>query len=283
MITKEMIEKAHEAFNQFDKVQPKIIPTPTRMFEVGDECRVGNLDDCIIAEVLHGGKAYRVEFIRMDNNYGNPISSPGTLIWWWFDVNKLDSGNTGAPIFFAERLPGQLSTMDLSSLFHMMGHSGIVCDPRYQRDYVWNAENQEALIDSIFNQIGIGSLIFSRHAGYNYKDSEEVVTYINLDGNEVKIPKKNDYTSAVIDGQQRLTTLWRFYTNQFQYRGHYFTDLDFRDQHNFVNSQLSVRIFDEEDVPYKEVLHMFVKVNRGVPQDETHLLKATEQLDKLDG
>jgi len=281
-ITQEMIDKALKDFRGFDKVNPDIIPTPTRFYNVDDECAMGALEDCVVKEVLHDGKAYRIECISVDHNYGNPIRTPKTLCRWWFDIEDKVRASKTADELFAPRLPGQIQTSSLDSLVHMMAHSGLVCDPRYQRDYVWNDDNQEALIDSIFNRIGIGSLIFSRNAGYLDRENEELVTYINLDGDEVQIPKNTDYTCAVIDGQQRLTTVWRFYTNQFTYKGRYFKDLCFHDQGNFHSTLLAYRLFDADSVNYKEVLRMFIRTNRGVPQDEKHLDKVKKQLEKLE-
>jgi hypothetical protein len=133
----------------------------------------------------------------------------------------------------------------------------------------------------MFNRVLIGSLIFSRHAGYHHDDSDETVKYINLDGDEVEILRRKDYTAAVIDGQQRMTTIWRFMTNQFTYRGRYWKDLCFRDQVEFKSINVSTRTFDEEDVPYEAVLRMFIKTNKGVPQDEAHLKGVSDQLTNL--
>ena len=78
-----------------------------------------------------------------------------------------------------------------------------------------------------------------------------------------------------------VTTIWRFVTNQFTYMGRYWKDLSFRDQIDFTGTMFSTRTFDEEDVPYEDVLSMFIKVNKGVPQDATHLDAVSEQLDDL--
>lgn len=280
MITKKDIETAYARFNDFDRVDPLIIPRPTRMFEVGEECQVGNLDNCVIAEILFDGKAYRIDHNRITTRE-QPNTVPVTGIWWWFDVEYRVRANNDNPELFSDYLPGQLTTCSLGSFIHMMGHSGLVCDPRYQRGYVWTDADKESLIDSIFNRIGIGSFVFSRHGGYHHDKSTKIITYINLDGDEIQIPESRDYTCAVIDGQQRLTTIWKFYTNQFTYKGRYFKDLHFHDQNNFENTLASQRIFDEDSVSYKDVLSMFIKVNKGVPQDNTHLDKVQKQLEEL--
>jgi hemin uptake protein HemP len=282
-ITQADIDKSFEDFNVFDKVDPAVIPTPTRMFELEETVRLGGLDDIQVKEILHDGKAYRLEFTRTGKNERrHPIATRETRCSWWFDVKKMDFSNEDADELFAPYLPGQISTTAVESLISMMAHNGVVCDPRYQRGYVWSIDDQRNLIDSMFNRVAIGSFIFSRHAGYHHKDdSVETVKYINLDGDEVEILRRKDYTSAVIDGQQRMTTIWRFMTNQFTYRGRYWRDLNFRDQVEFKSINVSTRTFDEEDVPYEAVLRMFIKTNKGVPQDEKHLQAVADQLTNL--
>ena len=268
-------------FNDTNFVTVEMVPTPTRYFEVGDECQFGNLKDCVVGEVLYDGKAYRIDCVSVNTNYGKTIETPTVRYAWWYDVDSRFVRDQHASEMFVKYLPGQVVTSSIDSLFHIMSHSGLVCDPRYQRGYVWTEEDQHALIDSIFNRMNIGSLIFSRHSGYLHKDKNETVTYINLDGDEIQVPREKDYTNAVIDGQQRVTTLWRFFTNKFPYRGVYYSDLHPHDRGEFNSTSISYRQFDEDDVPYKDVLRMFIQINRGVPQDESHLDKVKKQLDEL--
>jgi len=270
------IDKAHAAFGTFDKCHPDIIPTPTRLFELEETVRLGGLEDIQVKEILHDGKAYRLEYTRRANR--EPTVRM-TNVWWWFDVEKLDFADKNADELFAPHLPGQVSTTSLDTITHMMSHNGLVCDPRYQRGYVWSLADQQSLIDSIFNRINIGSIIFSRHSGYLHEHTDEKVKYINLDGREIEVLRSKDYTAAVIDGQQRLTTIWRFITNQFPYKWYLWKNLSFQDQGQFNHTLLSTRMFDEKDVPYEDVLRMFIGVNRGVPQDETHLDGVKQKLD----
>jgi len=280
-ITQKDIDKAYETFGSFDHCPVDVCPNPTRTFDVDEKVRLGGLEDIVVREILHDGKAYRLEFTRGATR--DKAATRETGCWWWFDINKLDFADKNADELFAPHLPGQVSTTSLDSLTHMMSHNGIVCDPRYQRGYVWTLADQESLIDSIFNRINIGSIIFSRHSGYLHDNAGGDVRRIaiNLDGDEVQTPRRNDYTCAVIDGQQRLTTIWRFITNQFAYKGYHWRNLSFRDQGDFNNTLLSTRIFNEDDVPYEDVLRMFIKVNKGVPQDEAHLARVMKQLEEL--
>jgi len=279
-ITQTDIDKAFENHRTFNNVDPVIIPTPTRTFELEEEVRLGNLDDVIIKEILFDGKAYRTEFTRSTRpGSGRSFEyTRETSISWWFEIRKIDFSNKDADDLFVEYLPGQISTSDISSFIGMMAHSGMVCDPRYQRGYVWSLSDQEALIDSIFNRISLGSFVFSRNAGYHHNGSDETVKYITLDGDEVEIKRCDDYTVAIVDGQQRMTTIWRFMTNQFTYKGRYWKDLSFHDQNNFKSTLVSYRIFEERDVPYEDVLRMFLLVNKGVPQDASHLAAVEKKL-----
>lgn len=281
-ITEKDIKKAYEEF-YYSQTHEAICPKPTRFFNVGDSVRVGNLDDAVVRDIVYGEsgspKAYLVEYTKKETRDASASRNIG--VWWWYEVDDINFCDINAQPLFKEDLPGQVSTIAISSLLFKMSSGGIVCDPRYQRSYVWTIENQEAFIDSIFNRINIGTFVFSRNAGYKHKDDNSSVTYINLDGDEITIPKNKDYTEAVIDGQQRLTTIWRYVTNQFQYKGRFWKDLCFHDQIDFNNTLLSSRTFDEETVTYKDVLEMFINVNRGVPQDESHLDMVKKEYEML--
>ena len=52
-ITQDDINKAHSDFDVFDKVEPSVIPTPTRSFELEETVRLGGLADIQVKEILH--------------------------------------------------------------------------------------------------------------------------------------------------------------------------------------------------------------------------------------
>ncbi|KKL53020.1 hypothetical protein LCGC14_2279650, partial [marine sediment metagenome] len=184
MITQTDIDKAHERFTTFDSCSAACCPTPTRTFELDEECRVGNLNECVIKEIIFDGKAYRIEYRRSPSR-DDSDPQPMTAIRWWHDVNKTTFCGKAAPMF-KPHLPGQISTSTIDTLFHMMGSGGLVCDPRYQRGYVWTIEDQRALIDSIFNRINIGTFVFSRHAGFRDEKTDNITKFLNLDGDEIE-------------------------------------------------------------------------------------------------
>lgn len=73
--------------------------------------------------------------------------------------------------------------------------------PRFQRDFVWDIKKSAALLDSIFKGYPISSVIL-------WKTKNELSEIRNLGG--ITIPGKDTgrYTSYIIDGQQRLTSLY---------------------------------------------------------------------------
>lgn len=73
--------------------------------------------------------------------------------------------------------------------------------PRFQRDFVWDIKKSAALLDSIFRGYPIGSVIL-------WKTKNELSEIRNLGGIEIPSRDTGRYTSYIIDGQQRLTSLY---------------------------------------------------------------------------
>ena len=73
--------------------------------------------------------------------------------------------------------------------------------PRFQRDFVWDIKKSAALLDSIFKGFPISSVIL-------WKTKNELAEVRNLGG--IIIPGRDTgrYISYIIDGQQRLTSLY---------------------------------------------------------------------------
>ena len=88
----------------------------------------------------------------------------------------------------------------------MLVRKGKIAFPDFQRDYVWKEKNIREFLESIFSNRPIGTLILME-ANENLAQSE--FEYRELKG--ISSPSKPE--SLVIDGQQRLTTLWNTLTN----------------------------------------------------------------------
>ena len=73
--------------------------------------------------------------------------------------------------------------------------------PQFQRDFVWEKEQSAKLVDSILKGYPVGTFIL-------WKTREELRSYRDI-GN-IKLPPtpKGDFAEYVLDGQQRITSLY---------------------------------------------------------------------------
>ena len=73
--------------------------------------------------------------------------------------------------------------------------------PRFQRDFVWDIKKSAALMDSIFRGYPISSVIL-------WKTNNELNEIKKLGGIDIPDRANGRYISYIIDGQQRLTSLY---------------------------------------------------------------------------
>lgn len=264
---------ALKQFSVFDRTPESVIPSPTRTFAIGEPVIYGNRVNCIIVDHLALGKGYLIEMDEGIERDKKPTGAKDYIAAWWYQIEKADARNNNIPQLFEPYVLAHHSKCDLESVFFNMHRGGLVCDPLFQREYVWNDENRTALLDSVFERLEIGSFLFVRHHGYIHEKTGGTVDYRNLDGNTVTINRAADYTMSIIDGQQRLTTLFHFYTDRFTYRGLKFSQLNRHDQGEFERFSVTFRIFEEEQVDKKTLLKLFLQSNRGVPQAPEHIAK----------
>lgn len=78
------------------------------------------------------------------------------------------------------------------------GHTKI---PKFQRDFVWSQEKTADLIDSIIKGFPIGTFIF-------WKTRDEMRHYKNIGNAQLPEIPRGDAASYVLDGQQRITSLY---------------------------------------------------------------------------
>lgn len=89
------------------------------------------------------------------------------------------------------------------TLMHNIEH-GLVKIPQFQRDFVWPLERCAKLIDSILKGFPIGTFIL-------WKTKESLRTVRNIGGAELPPTPPGDFVQHVLDGQQRLTSLYATY------------------------------------------------------------------------
>ena len=141
-------------------------------------------------------------------------------------------------------------------------------DPNYQRDYVWGAKEKQALMFSIFNSQPIGA--------------------ISIIEKEIK-SDTTQYTE-IVDGKQRLTTIWKFYNNEFPYIDPetedevFFKDLSEFDQRAFKRTIHIPTVILANDVTELEKWQYFYAVNfAGVKQSDEHRDFVISEIVKLGG
>ena len=242
-------------------------PPPTRQFDPDEKVLIGNLRECTVVEKLYDGLAY---LVRSERGYN---------VWWWYDVDKIQEHIEET--FFNKYRSHPCASTPIESLIRLTGRGGLVVDPRFQRGYVWTDENKTALIDSIVDDFDIGSFLIIGHQGYKHTGSTEIRHYRTLDGRIVDIPARDDYTYSIVDGQQRMTTIYNFVTDRWEWRGNKFSSLTRGDQSYFMNRVVSCRSIDEEYISLEEVVRLFIGTNRGVPQDASHMESVKAFLETL--
>jgi hypothetical protein len=73
--------------------------------------------------------------------------------------------------------------------------------PMFQREFVWEKEQSSKLIDSILKGFPIGTFIF-------WKTKEELRSYKEVGNHKLPETPKGDYVQYILDGQQRITSLY---------------------------------------------------------------------------
>lgn len=73
--------------------------------------------------------------------------------------------------------------------------------PQFQRDFVWDINRSAKLMDSIIKGYPIGTFIF-------WKTNERLRAIRNIGGFNIPEPDEGDHIDYVLDGQQRLTSLF---------------------------------------------------------------------------
>lgn len=73
--------------------------------------------------------------------------------------------------------------------------------PRFQRNFVWDLKKSAALLDSILKRYPIGALII-------WQTKTKLTEIKNLGGIKIQGKDTGKFTSYVIDGQQRITSMY---------------------------------------------------------------------------
>lgn len=229
--------------------------TPSYFFNIGDRVSYGALKESVVEEILYDGKVYVLKCIATDNNYGHPFDYETYRVTSWVNVRPIGcSTNTN----FSENQEVKLDYYNstIESLLRKNYAFGIDFDPDYQRGYVWDQQDKELLLDSVFKNIDIGKFVL-----------------IHLSDEEWH---ERGLSYEILDGKQRLSALIEFYENKLSYKGKYYNELSGMDKRAFTEHQVAVAEVRRTDK--KTVLKYFLMLNRtGRSMDKSHL----EEIEKM--
>src|SRR5690606_19470148 len=91
-------------------------------------------------------------------------------------------------------------TLTIAKAIERIG-SGDIRIPAFQRNFVWEPDQVAFLLDSIYKEFPIGTIIL-------WKTDKKLTTEKNLGYFELPEPRKDYPVNYVLDGQQRLTSLF---------------------------------------------------------------------------
>lgn len=89
---------------------------------------------------------------------------------------------------------------DIDSIRHQL-ENGELKVPQFQREFVWSVESSAKLMDSIVKGYPIGAFTF-------WKTKDRLRAVKNIGGLTLPNSPANDYVNYVLDGQQRITSIY---------------------------------------------------------------------------
>jgi uncharacterized protein with ParB-like and HNH nuclease domain len=146
---------------------------------------------------------------------------------------------------------------------HLHSEGELFLNAPYQREYVWTASEQQALLDSVFAGVPMGGIAVVINDG-------SVGQYCE-----------------VVDGKQRLTTLMKFMDGEFAYLTHdgqkvYFNEMSAQSKRMFKSVHLPQYVLkgkNSRKISEGEKLNYFFRINfGGVPQDNAHREKIMQMM-----
>lgn len=209
-------------------------------YNIGDEvhtpmyrCKGGIILECLYKTF------YKVEFTYPESVKYSNDKRDVTRIKWFSCYDLYPIGNKKHNFTRANSWKDQLwissNKKELEFFIRMYTDGHLDLNPKYQRDLVWTLKQKQSLIESIFELKNTGSLTLIRDENYNYE---------------------------ILDGKQRLSTVFDFMMDKFKYKGVLFSELDRMDRstiesHSFQYSQIEANT----DLTTEEKVELFIDFN----------------------
>ena len=266
----EQIYKKAYGFKEYEPPKPAIIN-----FTEGQEVKYGGHTKCVVIKSCQfDDRFYFVNVTTRDRAKG--LYEHKECVAWH---NLCDLTQVKDTTFHTNKNQFDLrfSNGTISSLWHMFCSAGIELNPNYQRDYVWEDKDKEMLIDSIFEDSNIGTFVFASR----FEDSN-IGTFVFASRDY----GTNHKLYEIVDGKQRLTTIFDFMQNKFTYKGYFFYQLSLKDQYAFEEKGIQFAEIssygNRENVDEKTLLALFLYVNKtGKPQDPAFMQTIQDRYNNL--
>jgi len=131
---------------------------------------------------------------------------------------------------------------------------------RTKKEEQWQLSQKVRLIDSIYNRVDIGKIVF-RKRSWDWVEKA------------VKSGRRDVAFNDVVDGKQRITTILEFIQDKFaDSYGNFFSDLSGKAQQEFTSYGNLILCELPEQTTDQEVIDLFLGVNHtGIPQSEEHI------------
>ena len=137
----------------------------------------------------------------------------------------------------------KINVKEIGELYRMMRNGELIYAPYYQRNFVWEIEDQIEFIETILSGYPCPEIFIAE----GKIDLETHTKYIH-----------------VIDGQQRLTTIRRFFENEVKVRDQYYKDLTPMEQeriHSYEIGTVTLKLNPEIDIT--EIEEVFRRLNKN--------------------
>ena len=155
----------------------------------------------------------------------------------------------------------------VSDLYKKLYEKQLDLAPFYQRDFVWTLEQKRAYIENLFKGKAVITPTFIQCS----KPIEDRVDSFDFDILEV------------VDGKQRISTIFEFLENQFSLEdGIFFKNLNSKDKiellyANVKATEITPRKFGN-DLTDKQKIELFLEINElGTKMSEEHLKKIKKE------
>ena len=157
------------------------------------------------------------------------------------------------------------SSKQFSSLMEDIS-SGRLKIPQFQREFIWEIKKCASLLDSIVKGYPVGTFIF-------WKTKERLRTVKNIGNLNLPEPPRGDFVNFILDGQQRITSLFTALKGEKVVRGdgkeedfsEFYIDLEAKEDEKIVTTEID----DKEKsqlIKLRELLYGGLTSLAGYPQ-----------------